>query len=432
MRNASNTSHQKVYYQHHITAEESGSPISDILGIQTLFWLAVGCLPLSNVDLYSLENCIIQQEVEETVGSRPFHQRTVSGATHRTHFEDDGDYDLVDMSFVARRASSYAISTEPKRQERHMSPRDPRVFRFSSVKERVEELARVASSLEQPDQAGNVYSLEEVDVPDDVARQLKESLGGTYHPISSNFVRLGKAGTYEDYAKSLPIFLERSSSQLLAKGLLDLPLSPEGYLVGFPKDSWCRTTLCNSAQLLPHLLTRICNDLDHLQVPESSKNDFIAIADKLLVLCLNYQPTRTFYQTIYSLDIILQELLPLNAKAMASVGVVTITSAEFRDFLTSVVRMIPESTGKSVTLDLGPASTLNVPSVMGVIQKYPVDITQIFPGENISIEAVEIRFHHLIFAALKACLRSTVLETSLDSTPLFEAFLQMNEVVHMG
>ncbi|KXH27640.1 hypothetical protein CSAL01_04511 [Colletotrichum salicis] len=279
---------------------------------------------------------------------------------------------------------------KPKRQEHHLNLGDPRVFRFSDIKERREGLAKVASSLEKPEQRGSVYSLEDIEIPDDVAAHLKEFLGGTYHPISSTFIRLGEIEKNGGYDTSSPLALDRSSSQLLAKGLLDLSLSPEGYIVGFSRQSWCRATLCNAAQFLPHL-----------------------------------------HESAMILDTILEQLSPLKPKEMTAIGVVIITSAEFRDFLARAVRMIAESAGKSVRLDLGPASTLNIPAVMGNIQKYPVDLTQLFPGENISVEVVEIGFHHMIFAALKACLRSTALETSPDSTPLFEAFLDMDDVVYM-
>lgn len=172
-----------------------------------------------------------------------------------------------------------------------------------------------------------------------------------------------------------------------------------------------------------------------MRVHNASKTEFINTSDKLLDMYLDFKPTRVFYRTIHAFDIILEELLPLNVKALVAIRVVTITNAEFQDFLTGAVRMIPESAGKSVTVDLGPASTLNVPSLMGIIRKYPVDVQHLYPGENIDIETVDVKFHHLVFAALKACLRSTIsrgLETSLDSTPLFKAFLNMNEVVYMG
>lgn len=69
---------------------------------------------------------------------------------------------------------------------------------------------------------------------------------------------------------------------------------------------------------------------------------------------------------------------------------------------------------------------------MGVVQKFPLDRSVLVPDQNDCTEVVQIKYHHLLFAPLKACLRSVLLETSLDSTPLFEAFLEMGETVHMG
>lgn len=109
-----------------------------------------------------------------------------------------------------------------------------------------------------------------------------------------------------------------------------------------------------------------------------------------------------------------------------------LTSAEFRDIIAQSARLIPQSKDKVVGLALGRFYTLNIPSSMGVVQKFHLDRNILSPEQNVCNEEVQIKYHDLLFAALKACLRSALLETSLDSTDLFEAFLKMGETVQLG
>lgn len=69
-------------------------------------------------------------------------------------------------------------------------------------------------------------------------------------------------------------------------------------------------------------------------------------------------------------------------------------------------RLIAQSKDRVVTLALGEFSTLNIPSSMGFVQKFPLSQSVLFPDQKICDEVVQIKYHHLLIAALKACLRS--------------------------
>jgi hypothetical protein len=186
--------------------------------------------------------------------------------------------------------------------------------------------------------------------------------------------------------------------------------------------------LCNAAQSLPHLIGRMAIDFKHLSVPANAQDNTLTKLDAFLDMCLDFKPDRAWFRTLHEVDIVIESLIMQDPRVNAAVGVAMLTSAEFRDLVARSARLIPESKDKTLVLDIGTSSGLSIPSLMGVVQKFPVDLGVLFPGENIGAGAVEISFSHFMFAALKACLRSAFLETSLDSTPLFEAFLGLDRV----
>jgi hypothetical protein len=258
-------------------------------------------------------------------------------------------------------------------------------------------------------------------------------MNSTYHPINGAWVRLGKeTDSSQRTIHPIRTFLERETAHTIAKALLDIPLSADGYLMPCNRSSLCRATLCNAAQYLPHLMGRMANNIENMFIPAMDQGNTVILFDKFLNMCLDFKPDRAFFQTLFELDSVLTTILSPDIRANTAIGIFMLTSAEFRDIIAQSVRLIPQSKDKVVTFELGKFSTLNIPSSMGAVQKFPVDQSVLFPDQKVCTEVVQIKYHHLLFAALKACLRSVFLETSLDSTPLFRAFLKTGEAVHMG
>jgi hypothetical protein len=427
---------QKIYYTSH-KPEEIGQLAVDSLTVGAMFWLSVGCLVSASGDVYCLENVdYLPLDLDEeerdnsyTVGRRSSAMTFGSGVHFAEGSNDDSE---DDVGRFPRRASEFVVPVHRRIPRAKRSRQDvPRAFRFSAVNNRVEALESVANSLEGADQRGTVYSLDEVELPDDVGSLLKKASGSTYHRIDSTWVRLGTESTRNKNPDS-PIltYLDRADAQILAKILLTMSLSPEGYLFGVAtKSSLCRAMLCNAAQSLPHLLGRMAIDFEHLSVLADAEPNIVKEVDTFLEMCLNFKPDRAWFRTLYKLDMSIESLVMQDPSVNVAIGVVMLTSAEFRDIVARSARLIPESKDKTVMLDLGPTPGLKIPSIMGVVQRFPVDLGALFPGDDLTPGEVEISFSHLLFAALKACLRSAFLETILDSTPVFEAFLSMDKVI---
>ncbi|KAJ5355699.1 hypothetical protein N7517_010308 [Penicillium concentricum] len=433
----------KAYYTQHKTAE-TGELSDNALSIGNLFWLSVGCIPIVNGNIYCLEN--VSEIVDETHQQTPHEKEEiglyVSDTVDRrnAHFEVDSDYETESSESSestrrrnARNKRHKANYVIPASERRNGRPTDPRVFRFSTSTDRVEALHNVANSLEATNAHGVVCSLEEIEVPNNAKSELEESVRSTYHPINGSWVRLGRvSNSSRRTGKPILTFIERQSAHAISKALLDIPISVDGYLMPCNQSSLCRATLCNAAQSFPHLISRMANDLDSLSIPTADQDKTATLFNKFLNMCLDFKPDRMFFRTLSELDSVLSTFLSPNLKANTAIGVVMLTSAEFRDIIAQSARLIPQSKDKCVVLDLGQSPTLNIPSSMGVVQKFPLDLSVLCPDQQVRNELIEINYHQLLFAALKACLRSVVLETSLDSTPLFEAFLEMGETVQMG
>ncbi|KAJ5556372.1 hypothetical protein N7494_000287 [Penicillium frequentans] len=445
----------KAYFTQHKSAE-TGMLSDNALTIGDIFWLSVGCLPVVNGNIYCLENVdeVVANEKMRfrwpAIREEAVNQHSVQTAGQTGHFDinsdessefsensepdtpDDRLYGQAAPRILRRRRvrrGPVVYTYDSMTAHEGQSQTGPRTFRFSASNGRVEFLSEVANSLEATDTRGVVYSLEEVDFTNDAQKELDESIKSTYHPIDGAWVRLGKEMNRSQRTMDpIRTFLERESAHTIAKALLDIHMSADGYLMPCDRSSLCRATLCNAAQYLPHLMGRMANNIDNLLVPAKDQENTVIIFDNFLNMCLDFKPDRPFFQTLSELDSVLTTLTSPDLKSNTAIGIIMLTSAEFRDIIAQSARLIPQSKDKVVTLKLGKLSTLDIPSSMGVVQKFPIDQSVLFPDQKVRTEVV----HHLLFAALKACLRSVFLETSLDSTPLFGAFLKIGETVHMG
>ena len=109
-----------------------------------------------------------------------------------------------------------------------------------------------------------------------------------------------------------------------------------------------------------------------------------------------------------------------------------LTSAEFRSLITQGARHIAISANSDYDLVFQPAPSLAIPSVMGATQHFPLDLEYLFPKIDLNIPTRKVKYQEIMFVALKACLRSAVMETSLDSGHLFDAFVNMSETVYVS
>lgn len=435
--NESRTEVYKTYYTQH-TSDERGGLSSEPLPLMSLFWLAVGCIPGDNGDVYCLDN-VEEIRIDERTTPRPAsHMESSITTLNRAHFESPDPRRNLPVNGRDQEASLFIIPSNTRQIERNQQSvnkfrgRGVRAFQFNELNDRNETLSDLANALENPSQKGTIYSLDEIELPQDVVNELEETSGATYHPRLSLWTRLGKSDSRLGENSPQLHYISREAGQRLAQLLLDLKLSPEGYLERSSKESLCRQMLCNAAQALPHLLARMISAFDQLKIPNEIKESLLGLLNDLLDRCLNFKPYRSYFRTVFALDTVLEALVDPRPRVTNSIGVLMITSAEFRDIVARLARMITEASDKSITFDMGPVGMLCIPSLLGVVQKFPVDIGALYPGQTIAVEAIQVSYSQMMFAALKACLRSVFLETCLDSAPLFEAFLGMGDEVQIG
>lgn len=173
------------------------------------------------------------------------------------------------------------------------------------------------------------------------------------------------------------------------------------------------------------------NNFDALKIPEASRTGLLAAMDEMFRLTHKFQYSRAFMDAIYELDMMLQHAIPLDENIVDAIGVLTISSEELRDLINMSIRRIPQSIDQTVQLGLNnPALIMR--TVLGAEQRFPVDLQAFFPNYAASQSAVDISFTNLILVVLKASLRSAIVKTSLDSLPLFEQVMKMDDVVYIG
>jgi hypothetical protein len=86
-----------------------------------------------------------------------------------------------------------------------------------------------------------------------------------------------------------------------------------------------------------------------------------------------------------------------------------ITNEEFRDLIAQSSRHIEGSISTSIELDVA-KSTLNVPSVMGFIRRFPVELASLHPTLLKTDGPITIQYRQVMFAAFKAAVRSMFLD----------------------
>ena len=92
------------------------------------------------------------------------------------------------------------------------------------------------------------------------------------------------------------------------------------------------------------------------------------------------------------------------------------------------LRHVAGASTSSITLDLLQAK-LRVPSAFGVLQNFVLDLDKIDPSGNRDVDPLSISYTVAILAAIKACLRSTMLRYCFDADPLFATIRAWPEIV---
>jgi hypothetical protein len=106
------------------------------------------------------------------------------------------------------------------------------------------------------------------------------------------------------------------------------------------------------------------------------------------------------------------------------------TNTEFRDLISQSVRHIKDSSKQSTNFDLG-APSINLKIVLGIVRPFPVDPAALFSGYEPDERIISVFYTNLMMTVWKASVRSAFLKTSLNSLPLSERVLRMDEIMHV-
>ncbi|KAK5112678.1 hypothetical protein LTR85_011189 [Meristemomyces frigidus] len=436
---------------------EIGDLASESLSLDNLFWLSVGCLPLRDGRVLCLENVEIvtddgtDDELMLRAGDRelPSPAAHVRFADHYAGDDDDdsssdyepwmrGGHDYSDP--VSRKTfqemlspTSYLVRGKTARANDHNAATNgPRMFCFAATEERSRSLVEVAITVGAESDDITTMSLSEVEVTADDMELLEQDSRATYPPSEHPWVRLGSRNEPGNYASGA-WFMERKSAHLVALALINLPLCAQGCLIYKPRASACRGMLVAASGDLPRLLIRIMHGLGSLKIePEDKKDSLFKHMVDLSRMTEAFEYSRTFSNAIYALDNMLDSFTGSSELARRAVQVLTITSPEFRNIVGQSIRRIDACAGTTVKLDLA-TSAVGIPTVFGIIQKFPVKIDVLVddPQALQRTGHIDIVYPVFVMLVLKAALRSAFLDTSLDSLPLFEKVMSLEDVVHV-
>lgn len=442
-----------IHFANH-ELDEIGNLDCEKLSIDRLFWLAVGCIPCEGDCVFSLDNVQLQDLGDDDETRSEFALPITLPITYnRPGFGDDDESVMFQYtnSTTSEGANDSEVSSDRYYRVtplgRHRQPpaipspiSGARAFRFSPTDQWTESLRRIARIFQVKQDNHTAMSLEEISVSKDIRAELESLAGVTYIPSDYMWVRLPPLNGSRGNDRSRRItnsqsqsawYLRRSDAQVLAQALLRLPICRKGYLFNSNKPSLCYKFLCSAAPNAPHLLLYIIRYFDKLTIPEASRKSLLAAMEEMIRRTYKFQYSRAFMDSIYEIDIALQRVLLLDKKVINAVGVLAISNEEFRDLITMSIRRIPQSIDQTVQLDLhNPAIVIK--AVLGAEQRFPVDLPELFPNFVASQRSIDISFTHLVLIVLKASVRSAFLKTSLDSSPLFERVMKMDDTVYIG
>jgi hypothetical protein len=398
-----------------------------------LFWLAVGCIPMRDGRVLSLENVQFLGISDPDREEYDPDEAPDMHLPHHPHVQFD-DYDPPPPRPPTLPHVPHALYVHPDEGRAGLmgstTPLGPRKFRFAATDERVESLAGIAEALGADTQDTKALTLHEL-IPTEVeVPLLAKDAGRTYVPSERDWMRLGSSKGFK--GPSWYWFLVRSDAQLLARALLQLPLCAHGHLISRPSDSACREFLIGAAPALPRLLTNTIMNLDLFDVDDRYKDDFATSMRRLLHYIKGDKSKRTLASALYDVDTILGKLIPESDNISMILQILTLTNAESRENIGQSVRRFEECRRATITVDTV-GSMVRMLAFFGVVQQFPFDMDSIV-DEQLPLDQrleVEVPYSHLLLIVLKATVRSAVLMTSLDSFPLLEQVSNLPDVVNM-
>ena len=390
----------------------------EVLDIARLFWLSMGCLPMTDGRVFYLED--VQYATQEARSDSPWSDDMWS------HPESLPDVDPFG-TLQQREYPPHGRPTPHHLKVKHYHPprfQEPRFWAFQEIDHSLADFVGLAAAL-GAERNISKRSLTDVVADPHELIALREEAKRTFIPCHRNWVRLGP--TIPEGSSFSAFFLARGDAQLLARVLLQIPICSQGYLIHIPMGSACRDMLVEACSFLPRMLYFLVAYYDHLKTrtPQGQLDDsLLPNLEELLRMTSNYSYTRLFASALYDLDHSLVSTVSRKPDVHLFVQVLVITSQEFRDLISHSLRELGACLDmeSAVAFDAAHA-TMCTWTIMGALKEFPIHLDVLlddprgFPQSGLT----NVSYVDVLFLVLKACVRSAFLETSLDSTPLFDA-----------
>ncbi|SMR57608.1 unnamed protein product [Zymoseptoria tritici ST99CH_3D1] len=405
--------------------DEIGGNLNDTLDVASLFWLAVGCLPLEDGRISGFDNVVQEITTEPTnlpgdlgfmpgppIVSSKGRSKKKSGKRHR-----NGKVNIK-ASYLGELVTFAKAQAEV-----------PRLYRLSATNKRVDALSNLAALVGAETAATHALSLEELQISPEEMLELIADSRETYVPCHRIWIRLTrKMERHEILGGSW--FLLRGDAQLLALALIELPICPHGVLMYKQQMSLLRELLEGTQELLPRLLTQIGRHLALFRLEPAETSSLEAAMLELLACLTSFKYTRAFGAALSSLDDLIGSVRNMPSRSIqVVVQAVVLTSREFRDLVVQSLRSIEDCMSTSLFVDMT-NSTLDMEVILGTMKKFPVDLGVLLPELTPEEKLVrwQIPYTYMLLLTLRAALKSAYLRTSLDSQPLFDLVLGMDDL----
>ena len=381
----------QIYFSSHDN-ETRGSLEPDSVPLSVLFWLCMGCVPL-------LDGRVLD----------------VSRETHEQEYK----------SHLQRERQ---LTTLPR-------------YRFQPIKN-LSPSSRVLSSAQTL--LGDLPELWSLCKYTDITPEERVGI----ERISGDSDREGESSPWiktksldvQHYFRDLSL-LWRTDVQCLAFGILKMAWSPRGCLFDVRRGDFCRVLLCSASSSLRRLLGA-CRD-----VCGNSTVDRTELVDSVEGLLLLYPsiisralrdaspPSRSIFsrarhEALYDFEQVLDRAYTPGVDSMA-IGVIFITSHIFRNFVLDTLKEEQDTHSNILTVDPSFKYLTIIKPSQYKDMRFALDFDGVFNARLLP-DTVSFTLEKVLFAALRACVRSVVFQDALDSTDLLEFVGHMGNIVHVA
>lgn len=214
--------------------------------------------------------------------------------------------------------------------------------------------------------------------------------------------------------------MRRPDAQELSLSLLKLDWNSEGYLIGVKRYSKIWKFLSSPAKDVYRPMMRIFDGLPTLGLEDGQKRSLGQKLKPALETANKENLERFDLKTFFEVECEIAGILVPFGIAIDAVCILTITNAEFLSLVGQASRYANARTSTGLIID-PKNEVVKVPSTMGIIQEFPMDLCKLYPQpvpQDYPQEEIMLPLHIVVLAALKACLRSALLQGSWPAEPL--------------